>query len=186
MLSENSINYWLLGVALTHYQSLGYTYVEAPWRVPAEIADLTCPEPNKRETSSLGSVLVGSAEQGMLDMARSALLPHDTPLVACGPCFRLDEPKTPYHQDHFMKVELGYRCEDAGPKMVVSKMIRDAQAFMQHYSMSPVEIIETPVGFDLEVMGVEVGSYGYRPELKWVYGTGIAEPRFSLASKYVI
>ena len=179
---ENSINYWLLGSALNHYQSIGYSYVEAPWRVPVKIANLTCSDASKHETSSTGLILAGSAEQGLINMSYHALLPHDTPLVACGPCFRLNEPDTQYHQDHFMKVELGYWCENTSHESVMEKMIRDAQAFMQNYSMSPVEIIETPEGFDLEIMGVEVGSYGYRPELKWVFGTGIALPRFNMVN----
>lgn len=47
--------------------------------------------------------------------------------------------------------------------------------------------VETSAGWDVEVDGVEVGSYGHN-ELRdgdapfvWVYGTGLAEPRLSQA-----
>lgn len=38
-------------------------------------------------------------------------------------------------------------------------------------------------GYDLLLSGIEVGSYGFREykNNKWIYGTGLAEPRFSQA-----
>lgn len=46
-----------------------------------------------------------------------------------------------------------------------------------------VDIVATEIGLDLELGGIELGSYGYREhnDLKWTYATGLAEPRFSQA-----
>ena len=40
---------------------------------------------------------------------------------------------------------------------------------------------ETELGYDIEIKGHELGSYGIREceFLKWIYGTGCAEPRLS-------
>ena len=45
--------------------------------------------------------------------------------------------------------------------------------------------ISTDEGYDIVLNGIEVGSYGIRQHenLRWIYGTGIAEPRFSTALK---
>jgi hypothetical protein len=48
----------------------------------------------------------------------------------------------------------------------------------------PLDIV-TPMDWTLN--GVEIGSYGvrqYKNLVKWVYGTGLAEPRFTTAKNY--
>ena len=50
-----------------------------------------------------------------------------------------------------------------------------------------LEIIKTDIGYDITINGEELGSYGIRKceFLKWIYGTGCAEPRLStLIKKY--
>jgi hypothetical protein len=44
-----------------------------------------------------------------------------------------------------------------------------------------IKIVKTNIGYDLELNNIELGSYGVRKygQLHWVYGTGLAEPRFS-------
>ena len=44
--------------------------------------------------------------------------------------------------------------------------------------------VKTDEGYDLEINGIEVGSYGARYHAKigwWAYGTGLAEPRYTTA-----
>jgi hypothetical protein len=58
----------------------------------------------------------------------------------------------------------------------------DALEFFSKYVIKNfIKIVKTAEGFDLEYRGVEIGSYGYRECLftKWIYATGLAEPRFS-------
>lgn len=61
---------------------------------------------------------------------------------------------------------VGHRTQD-GPLVGSAE-----QGFVQMY-------------LDGELNGIEIGSYGYRSyrELHWIYGTGLAEPRFTLAQK---
>ncbi len=46
-----------------------------------------------------------------------------------------------------------------------------------------VEIVATDEGWDLEVNGIEVGSYGFRQSggRRWACATGLALPRFDVA-----
>ena len=48
--------------------------------------------------------------------------------------------------------------------------------------MMRVDIVKTEEGYDLEVGGIEIGSYGIRKcdYLEWIYGTACAEPRMSV------
>jgi hypothetical protein len=60
-------------------------------------------------------------------------------------------------------------------------VINTCKQFYENELESVVDIIETKEGFDLEVSGIEIGSYGIRSceYLKWIYGTGLAEPRMT-------
>jgi hypothetical protein len=61
------------------------------------------------------------------------------------------------------------------------RILEEAVEFYQPYFKTKLDIITTKEGFDIEVGGHELGSYGIRKHeyLKWVYGTGCAEPRMS-------
>ena len=54
------------------------------------------------------------------------------------------------------------------------------------YVNSNFEIVKTEEGLDIELNGIEIGSYGYRSykDFHWIYGTALAEPRFSLAAGF--
>ena len=54
---------------------------------------------------------------------------------------------------------------------------------MRRHSKNSVDVVPTKEGYDLMINGIEVGSYGLRMGngYEWVYGTGLAEPRFSVA-----
>ncbi len=62
----------------------------------------------------------------------------------------------------------------------------DAFLFKHHKGMTKDQIIveKTHLGYDLTIDGHEVGSYGERVvgNHRWVYGTGIADPRFTYAA----
>lgn len=59
-------------------------------------------------------------------------------------------------------------------------MVDTSLKFFKKY-FNNLDIIETEIGFDIEWGGYEIGSYGVREcdFLKWIYGTGCAEPRMS-------
>ena len=66
----------------------------------------------------------------------------------------------------------------------------DAQQFFSLHV--PVDLVKTDdersdESYDIESNGIELGSYGIRQHenITWVYGTGLAEPRLSIAIKRV-
>lgn len=76
----------------------------------------------------------------------------------------------------------------------LKKVINDAKEFFSKYINVKVEcILDTynklsPMTYDIvtEDGEIELGSYGIRTcgFLKWIYGTGVAEPRLSKAIEY--
>ena len=132
-------------------------------------------------------ILVGSAEQSFIH-----LLLNGTSLngkyVAVTPCFRPDAIDK-IHQRHFMKVELFDTCPGGldCPTSIFNKIAettRIARSFF--HTLHPGNdcvMRATNDGYDLELNGIEIGSYGYRSygDWRWIYGTGFADPRFSIA-----
>lgn len=201
-----AVNYSVLARAVEYYVDLGYQYVEVPWAVDRQFIDLTA---HGRLAPMMATIsgakeetkwLVGSGEQGFLALEHdeATVLPQGK-YCTLTPCFRPgDGNRSEFHQTGFMKVEL-YRTDHVD-KYAVDEMIWAASVFMQQelrgegYHIerhdTPEENYEVPhTGFatllsaDLELNGIEVGSYGLRhcKEVDWAYGTGIAEPRFSQA-----
>lgn len=179
-----TINWSIIPKALDFYEKLGYSYVEVPWIVSGEAINVTLP-PDRTGLRTQDGPLVGSAEQSFLHMALNGDLLSGRH-VACSPCFRDDE-EDDLHQRYFFKVEL--ILLSLVPILDANRRVRDMADealvfFTGLYGGRDASIVPTEQGLDIEVNGIEVGSYGYRSykELHWIFGTGIAEPRFSLAS----
>lgn len=197
------IDYKLLGFATAQYETRGYKYVEVPWTTYEEAIRATLPkefplqklcvadDDGLRESIDSESCLIGSAEQALITMG----LPAGA-YMAISPCFRYEPTNDLLHQDFFMKLELfvcGVAEEDAA--RVVARVMEDAaevMAFAADIRPQVVQTFENKHSWDLMVGGVEVGSYGYRTcddfttpnmsgGIRWVYGTGLALPRFSVA-----
>lgn len=167
--------------ALSFYEGLGYEHVDVPWITPTDINRITCPEETRIFMLAGGQMcLPGSSEQSFLMMEESGDLGRGK-FVALTPCFR-KEKRDETHQNWFMKVEL-YRNDLCGPDQLM-EMIAAARACFRLLG-EETDLVATSDGFDLEIAGLEVGSYGIRGHRNqmWVYGTGLAEPRFSIASR---
>jgi len=192
---DTAVDWARLGRAVEYYKGHGFTYVEVPWAVSRTAIEVTCPNPqNAGEVMDLGC-LVGSAEQSFIALMQLGALPPGK-YVACTPCFRLGDTYDDLHAPYFMKVELIETAEegiDLG-SADVHKMVDLATSFMNRdlgrnalgaNVPHAVSKVVTREGWDLEIDGIEVGSYGLRTHenLAWVYGTGLAEPRFSAAAK---
>lgn len=178
---DTAVDWGRLAEAVRFYEARGYARREVPWFVPRDIQEITCPFPqNIMSVAGLGC-LVGSAEQAFLALALAGdIVPGR--YLALTPCFR-DEPEDVTHTKTFMKVEL-FACGPEDQMWAEAERMRDdALAFMTGAGRLP-DTVETPAGWDLEICGVEVGSYGTRRArgLTWAYGTGLAEPRFSYAA----
>lgn len=189
------IDYKILGEALSLFEERGFVYAEVPWVVPDKVIRATLPHqfdyfeqvmedrdsaatmckcPTPKSYTSKGG-LVGSAEQGFLALD----LPPGK-YVGVSPCFRDEYPIDLMRRPYFMKVELFV----TDPAVTLESVIYDAESVMMYLGdVMPVRV-ETAEGIDLEIAGVEVGSYGAREVEgfgKWIYGTGLALPRFTVA-----
>lgn len=173
-----NINWTYLSEAIHYYKGCGYSYVELPWAIPMSSIMLTCPSWELAyvlDDSKEG--LVGSAEQAFLHQALTGKLPKGK-YVSCGPCFRREPHVDVWHQTQFMKVELFQTIDSL--KTELQQAMTDCYGFFKQYT-SALQVVKTEIGWDIEVSGIEIGSYGVRTHegLSWVYATGLAEPRFS-------
>jgi hypothetical protein len=174
------INYSLISKAIKAYKKLGYKHIDVPWTVSKNIIDITLPPGRIAFPADGENFLVGSAEQSFLHLILNCDLKSGK-YVAASPCFRNDDIDK-YHKKYFFKVELiNYSADAALGKSELTDLIADAYSVFKIFTKKKVQFTKTRDGYDLEVDGVEIGSYGIREfnGFNWVYGTGIAEPRFS-------
>lgn len=173
------INYQYIAEAEKHYSALGYFNIEVPWFVSDKAIRATAPPHAQRFCKSHIGTLVGSGEQSFIELHLWGML-YKGKYQCATPCFR-DEPYlTEFNLNYFFKVELIDLFPDNREESL-SHMITDAAAFFNGKLKQPVMVVETDIGWDIEWRGIELGSYGYREfqDMKWVYGTGCAEPRLS-------
>jgi hypothetical protein len=182
-----NIDWDTISDAVHYYGQQGYTYVETPWMVPVATSMITCPAEDNIFTVWGNGGLVGSAEQGFLELAMNNSIHPDTKYISAGPCFR-DEPVDDLHQKTFFKAELFYYTrEQEAAAQLAKDMLEAAYGFM--LLRSPIhrpQIVDAGFGWDININGIEVGSYGYRFHERvgfWAYGTAAAEPRFSQATR---
>jgi len=174
------IDWHILAKTIDYYQNWGYTRIEVPWIVPTEIKNITYAGKCFDEPVS-GYSLVGSAEQSFLYLDSLGKLSNGK-YIACTPCFRMLDNDTT-HDQYFMKVEL-YVVHDNITGHDLNTMIKQAKDyFNSNIGEAAVDIVSTNAGYDIDLNGIEIGSYGIGNHngRKWVYGTAIAEPRFSYA-----
>jgi hypothetical protein len=177
------IDYHKIARAIEFYKMLGYEYIEVPWMVSTASIDITKP-PNATRFDTWRGSLVASGEQSFLEI-RDNLCPGRKYQCAT-PCFRDEKVVDDLHLPQFFKVELIvplWKHDDAEPYF--KQIVMDGLKFARHYNSSgnAVTWADTDIGQDILVEGIEIGSYGVREHegFRWVYGTGIAEPRFTQA-----
>ena len=172
------IDYHMLSQALHEYEQRGYTLLDASWTTSEDAIYATLPDncvpiyvnpwPSER------NCLVGSAEQSLIEMQ----LPEGR-YCAVTPCFRDEHTLNDLTQSYFMKIELFARTTNP---YEANRLIRDAEKVMGMFTVKPILREQVYSGIDLLIDGIEVGSYGIRWHKEygsWVYGTGLALPRFS-------
>jgi len=181
------INYKLVDDAIKFYENNGFGYVEVPWEVPEYILNLT------RPTSCFLSTYpspIASGEQGFLDLAFCKQLKSGK-YVTATPCFRkYDRYKSEVHFAQFYKVELINYGSNLPSDL--SEMVDVAQRF--HHHTKELQTIDEPrtgcitmMSCDLMFGEIEMGSYGIRIAKDkstllepWIFGTGMALPRFEI------
>lgn len=176
---DTAINWARLGRAFDIFVASGYAPINVPWFVPKDVQLITCPYPENIMEVGHHGALIGSAEQAFIHMTLNGEIAKGR-YVALTPCFR-DEPEDATHSKTFMKIELYATGLDLHAEM--NRMIADAMAVMIELGGVVPDKIQTREGWDLDINGVETGSYGVRAarNISWAYGTGLAEPRFSYA-----
>ena len=185
------IDYQNLADSIKHYEKLGYIRIESPWLVPPCIDDITKPADKKHYMLKHNDkCLVASGEQSFLYLYLKENLPFGK-FQTITPCFR-DERYDLTHEKYFMKNELIITDEVTDDNL--QKIINDAFDFFKsklYIGNNRLEVKRTNIGFDIEykmggVTPIELGSYGIREckFLKWIYGTGCAEPRLSKLQTY--
>lgn len=175
------IDYQRLSYSIEYYETYGFKRIEVPWTVSKAVSDITRPpEASDFTIQEKNKVLVASAEQGFLYLYLKGFLSLGK-YQAISPCFR-DESFDLTHTKYFMKNEL--IITDDVTLDSLYHVINICKSFYEYHLGCEIKILETGNNtFDLNANGVEVGSYGIRscPYLTWIYATGVAEPRASMA-----
>lgn len=179
------IDYQNLANSVEFYKECEYVPIEVPWTVSEYVDDITKPKDRIHyQLKHNNKCLVASGEQGFLYLYLKDYLPKGK-FQTITPCFR-DEPYDLYHEKCFMKNEL--IITDDTSDIMINKIIDDARAFFAKTigcHIDELKIVnmtsDTEVSLDINFMDIELGSYGIRETefLKWIYGTGCAEPRLS-------
>lgn len=193
-LTRNTLD--LLNQALQALCRLDYVFVDLPWIVDKEHSDATRPSTSRDFETPYGS-LVASGEQSFLQLYfESRLTPRGMRpgYVGWTPCFR-DEPQLDVlHRPAFVKVEwFAPRVPLNYGKTLQARIYEQIGVFRDlatycgmsyHDATENLELASTGEdAWDIQFGGVEIGSYGFRTfnGLNYLYGTGLALPRFTQA-----
>lgn len=174
-----TIDYRYIQDAIDFYERRDYVQVEVPWLISKEAYHATKPaDATDLYVANWDKYLAASGEQSFIEMMLGG---RDFKRAQCvTPCFR-DDKEDDIHHKFFMKVELIKADEVSVPHLF--SVIHDAMSFFETHSVNLKVVQKSEVQYDLlcKTTRVELGSYGIREykNLKWIYGTGIAEPRFS-------
>lgn len=174
------INYKNVALAIDFYKERGYKYIEVPWLVSQEAINVTLPTEHNSISTRFGE-LAGSAEQSFIQLLLNDELTTGK-YVTASPCFR-DDKLDFWHSRYFFKVEL---FELYNKHISYLSMVEDALDFFK--SIAGKNKISTMYAgifaLDIVINGIEVGSYGRREYKGWTwnYGTGYADPRYSLST----
>lgn len=180
-----TINWKLIVLTHDYWENQKFEHVNVPWLVNRKYTAIT--HNNADDWNVLWTRkgdLVGSAEQGFIQSRYDGQLKQGK-FIATSPCFRTDSQDIT-HQTHFMKSEL--HINDEVTKEVLHSILHRAEIFFNTIATSnTVKVVHKPRDdeYDITLNGIEIGSYGIRQfgTYKWIYGTAIAEPRFSIADK---
>lgn len=206
----NTIDYGMLARASALYEAQGFKPIEVPWRITEDILNITKPSHVQNKDYMIQGTdkgLIASGEQGFLYLANKGVLPPGK-YQTITPCYR-NETHDRYHSKQFMKLELIELLDPCSAiELTNARLMQDAVESMARTAKSVMSnlmnedllkyllIVNTGNFDEIAVPGtqqrdvtimldreIELGSYGARRTsfATWIYGTGLAEPRFSKA-----
>ncbi len=184
----------------------GCVLVNLPWLAPDHIMQHTKPAwVNRSDPATMEGSLVASGEQSFLWLHERGDLPPNRGhgYIGFSACFRLEEYDA-YHHHYFLKAELfAPATDEAHAAAIQHAMLRDVRQVWSglqvsnaplefaalshvpsHHRILPIRVRDLGDQMDLEINGVELGSYGIRHDCHgdlYVFGTALAEPRFGEA-----
>lgn len=172
------IDYEKLHNSVKYYEDKKFTRIEVPWLVTEAVDSITRPkEAQPYVVEAKKKNLIASGEQGFLYLYLKEYLPKGQ-FQTVTPCFRNDSFDFT-HTKYFMKQEI--IKTDSTTTYDLEKICDLAYYNIQPFFKEKVSFTRTEDGFDLMLGEYELGSYGIREceFVKWIYGTGWAEPRMS-------
>lgn len=171
----------LISWAVTHE---AFKHIDVPWLVSKKAIEGTFP--GYVVETLPGMYSIGSGEQGFIELElRGELTPGR--YVTLTPCFRIEPVLDELHQNYFMKAELyitdNTSVENLHGVITMCQTFFKSLAFIRGYEVQPEIVAKDDGSFDIEINGIEVGSYDIREYegTRWIYGTLLAEPRFTVA-----
>ncbi len=183
---HQKIDWQLLAKAQSYYEHHHFQSIETPYIVPAQYSEYTKPHQNPSFILNDGIFtnnpyeLVGSAEQGFIFLLLNHHLHLHSKYLSITPCFRFEH-YDETHQPWFIKLELFWHESSMDS---LHQLIKIVQSFFEQELNEKIQILQTGLeSFDLMYQNIELGSYGIRKieEFSFIYGTGLALPRFSYA-----
>lgn len=181
----SNISTILIMEAMNYYSGLGYVPFTVPLVVDDEVSDLTKPD-IVQSLYHQDKVYVGSAEQSFLQLYKHKDIykknGKNGKYFAVTPCYRQELILDELHYLVFLKIELFVIPENNA--MTLHRVLGNAFGFFDGYTKDIEIRALTYRSYDIFVNDIEVGSYGIRNldnKLSYIYGTGLAEPRFSYA-----
>lgn len=175
--------------AIEHYKKCGYKLIDVPQCVDFDVSQHTKPTGVPELFHRGMKVYVASAEQSFIQLHKEGKLQNGK-YMALTPCYRHEAILDDTHYSMFLKLELiniiGVSNEVMNKDCVMS-MIADASYFFHKHLLTTSKRTEEGI-FTFDILAqntkTELGSYGVRKMLDgtaYIYGTGIAEPRFSMS-----
>ena len=180
--------------SLTYWQNKEFSFVSLPWVAPRLYTEATRPAWGacQPDVGAYGALLA-SGEQAFLQMEAEDRLSEEERFVGWTPCFRDEAVFDATHHLYFMKTELFIKVDPHQAEQEVQRLVTGSMEFfaaelraagLGHFAHDHLQKIACDeLQWDIELNGVELGSYGYREHfgVTYAYGTACAEPRFSQA-----
>jgi hypothetical protein len=182
----------MLHRAIELWQAQGLQYVDLPWVVPKEFSDATRPA-ECRDLRTFHGSFVASGEQSFLQLWEAGQLAGARGYVGWTPCLR-DDKLDATHQHGFMKAEWFVPVVAVNPRDAYGSLMQLVKIQVEVFRLvakdcgepmqGSIEVVEMGAEqLDIELNGIEIGSYGRR-EFRgrhYLYGTALALPRFTQA-----
>ncbi|EQA7786741.1 hypothetical protein ACX818_001335 [Acinetobacter baumannii] len=180
MTNKFTIDLPMLMRAMNFYQNRGYRPIPAPQCVNLPAIEMTLPKGRFAKFHDLKSFYVGSAEQSFYQLMDDweklgfPLKQSDGKFMMLTPCQRNEDVLDDSHFEIFLKLEL----------ISLDGWVNyDVLSFLSREGLDAKEVPLEDGTIDIELNGIEIGSYGMRTknDIKIYYGTGLAMPRISYA-----